>query len=396
MGGGPGTGAEGTTSARLRRLHALLDQALDLSQTQRRQWVRGLSEADADLRPSLERLVGGGSGTGPARFLDTLPKFSGSTVVPQAKPDERIGPYRLQRLLGVGGMAEVWLADDAAGTEVALKLAVDAGIDDATPQRRNERERAILEGLRHPHIVQLRGFGTSDGGRPYLALEYAAGSSLGVAGLEQPLRHRLDCFLALLDAVAYLHQQGIVHRDLKPGNVLVTGAGRVKLLDFGVAARIDERVSAVERRRRRRYEPFTLSYAAPEQLLHHRPAPSSDVYALGIILYELLAGRRLARSGARARPDPSQPGWIPPSHLRPGAAGQPSPGPGSRVLEPAGSGNWEPTRNTWDALDATVARALARRPEHRHTDAGRLLAEMRDCLDPARSLPDIGKDHESM
>jgi len=202
----------------------------------------------------------------------------------------RIGPFVLVRELGRGGMGEVWLgerADGEFGQQVAIKL-VRGGWDAADVVARFRAERQILADLAHPNIAHLIDGGVADNGKPWLALEYVDGEDLrshcDTARLG--IQARLRLFLDVCDAVAYAHAHLVVHRDLKPSNLLVDRSGRVKLLDFGIAKFIDGDSSHTVTRM------FTPEYAAPEQVRGETVTTAVDIHALGLLLYELLTGRR--------------------------------------------------------------------------------------------------------
>ncbi len=209
---------------------------------------------------------------------------------------ERIGPYRVIGMLGHGGMGEVYLAvraDEQFRKKVALKV-VRQGLDtDAV--RRFRQERQILAGLEHPNIARLLDGGDTGDGRPYVVLEYVEGRNLlewsDVRGLT--VAERVALFRTVCGAVQFAHQNLVVHRDLKPANILVTEDGTPKLLDFGIAkllnAGLTQGPSDVTQAERRLLTP---DYASPEQLRGERITTASDVYALGVVLFELLAGRR--------------------------------------------------------------------------------------------------------
>src|SRR5215213_6124643 len=208
-------------------------------------------------------------------------------------PGAQIGPYRLLGLLGRGGMGEVYRAERADGVfeqRVALKL-VKRGMDSAEILRRFQRERQILARLNHPGIARLLDGGTAPDGRPYFALELVEGESI----LESCRRagsspeERLRLVIAACEAVDAAHRNLVVHRDLKPSNLLVTPEGKVKLLDFGIAKLLEDEPGDWATQHGRQL--LTPGYAAPEQLLGEPVTTATDVYALGVILYELLTGR---------------------------------------------------------------------------------------------------------
>ena len=208
--------------------------------------------------------------------------------------DQTIGPYRLIREIGHGGMGSVWLAERSDGAlkrQVALKLPHIALAQDKLADR-FARERDILAGLVHPHIARLYDAGVTQDGRPYLAMEYVPGQSLGdycqSHGLG--LAARLRLFRQVLRAIQYAHSQLVVHRDLKPGNILVTDEGEVRLLDFGIAKLLHSDAVHATEVTELGGRALTPQYAAPEQILGQPIGTGADIYSLGMLLYELLAG----------------------------------------------------------------------------------------------------------
>jgi serine/threonine-protein kinase len=234
--------------------------------------LRRLLEADTDADDPLARALGAGA----ARLA--------------APRDERLGPYRLIRELGAGGMGTVFLAERVDGgfhQRVAIKLL--RGFPTADGLRRLRQERQILAGLDHPNIARLLDGGETAEGQPWLALEYVDGLGLlDYAARHAPRLHdRLTLFDAMLDAVGHAHQRLVVHRDLKPANVLVNAAGEVKLLDFGIARLVDLDTAARETSTR----VFSAGYASPEQREGRAVTTASDLYSLGVLLRELVGGR---------------------------------------------------------------------------------------------------------
>jgi len=267
------------------RLSPLLDEALDMPVAEHAAWLARLSAADQPLRPTLERLL-----AEPAGALHTrgpLGAWEGGRGA-----GDRIGPYRLLHALGAGGMGEVWLAERADGLmqrQVALKLPHSGGLPGDLAARM-ARERNILAALVHPNIARLYDAGIADDGQPYLALELVHGERIDLYAdrhaLDVPARLKLA--LQAARAVAHAHAQLVVHRDIKPSNLLVDAGGQVKLLDFGIAKLLDRDAGGDVTERGAK--PMTPGYASPEQVAGQPVGTRSDVYSLGVVMYELLAG----------------------------------------------------------------------------------------------------------
>lgn len=274
---------------RWQRLSPLLDSLFELPPEARAERLRELRDEDAELTTELEALIA---------LEDERSDFLAEPLMaarPGVQPGSVVGPYRLDRLLGEGGMGQVWLASRADGLyqrRVALKL-LRPGITDSNLRLRFTRERQILARLAHPHIARLLDAGVTAEGVPYLALEYVDGEPITdyCRALDTPIAQRLRMFQQVCDAVSHAHANLIVHRDLKPSNILVTPAGEVRLLDFGIAKLLDGEVPIVEQTRTG-VRAFTLHYAAPEQIRGEPVTTMTDVYSLGVVLYELLTDRK--------------------------------------------------------------------------------------------------------
>lgn len=283
---------------RLRRLNALLAEALELQAHQRAAWLQALPPEVADLAPQLAQMLAR-EGHAEDSFLEHAVRV-GPTAwaefnVPGDAPGDMIGPYRLLRELGTGGMATVWLAERADGSlrrQVALKLP-HAGWAQGGG-RRMARERDILASLEHPHIARLYDAGHTDAGRLYLAMEYVEGEPITDHARRHalPVPARLRLLLQVAGAVAHAHAHLVVHRDLKPPNILVTTEGYVRLLDFGVAKLLAGDATDAWPLTRDAGRALTPDYASPEQILDEPLSVASDVYSLGVVAYELLTGER--------------------------------------------------------------------------------------------------------
>jgi WD40 repeat protein len=283
-------------------LSSLLEQALPLDRPARSRWLEALAPEYRDLAEILREALIPTQIQDPALDkLATLPKVQSNNEDSLSgegglKPGERLGPYELIRPLGAGGMAEVWLARRADGAfkrDVALKLPLLLRArKDLEP--RFAREREILASLTHPNIARLYDAGFTQHGQPYLALEFVAGMPLTTYCDDRrlTLRERLVLFGQVLSAVQYAHANLVIHRDLKPSNILVTGDGQVQLLDFGIAKLLSDGEAKETELTQLGGRALTPDYAAPEQIVGAPITTAADVYALGVVLYEILTGER--------------------------------------------------------------------------------------------------------
>ncbi|KGM40502.1 hypothetical protein JY96_11895 [Aquabacterium sp. NJ1] len=308
------------------RLMPLLDEALAQPREQREAWLRDLT-LDDETRAALKQLLADREELDGGAFMAELPKLAPLASAPSPspfpspdgphEPDEAdarsnrvsqsglfagdmLGPYRLIKPLGQGGMSVVWLAERDDGQirrQVALKMP-HAGPGQALLAERLRRERDILASLEHRHIARLYDVGTAPTGLPFMVLEYIEGLPLPAYCDEHRLNlyERLKLFLQVLSAVQYAHTKLVLHRDLKPSNILVNREGEVKLLDFGIAKLIRDSetglVAPSTELTQHNGHVLTPDYAAPEQIAGQPLTTASDVYALGVILFELLTGQR--------------------------------------------------------------------------------------------------------
>jgi serine/threonine protein kinase len=285
-------------------LSGLLDQWLDLPEDSRAAWLEGIEPSYPALMPTLCRMIEAEARASAHGLLHTLPRIDdpadsaagAPTVFPGFNAGESIGPYRLVRELGRGGMGVVWLAERADGAlerQVALKLPI-VSLHNRALVDRFTRERDILAQLTHPRIARLYDAGIADRGQPFLAIEYVEGETITAhcdrRGLG--LKPRLRLFLQVLDAVQYAHANLVVHRDLKPANILVTAGGDVRLLDFGIAKLLTKDEAQETELTRMGGRVLTPDYASPEQVAGNPITTASDLYSLGVNLFELLTGER--------------------------------------------------------------------------------------------------------
>ena len=263
-----------TSAEQHRRLKQLVEAALELPAVEQHAYLVDACAGDALLLQQSKEL---------------LDLYSDDDVVPASEP-EQIGPYRLITELGAGGMGVVYLAqrEDGFSRTVALKV-MRRGMDTDFFLSRFQQEREILGSLDHPGIVRIVDAGSTDDGRPYLVMDFVDGVRVDTFCEALSVRDRVALFVRICGAVQHAHRNLIVHRDLKPGNILVTADSQPKLLDFGIAKVLDQEdaestIATIPI--------MTRQYASPEQVRGQRINISSDVYSLGLILYELLAGTR--------------------------------------------------------------------------------------------------------
>ncbi len=281
------------------QIQALFDSALEQDPPKRITFLKAACKDDLELYNEVASLLASDQQINSlvdGQALDAV-TVSDNMMVEPARTGERIGPYKLIKKLGQGGMGIVYLAERVDGQfeqQVALKL-IKRGMDSEMIVRRFLAERQILARLDHPNIARLLDGGMTENGQPYFAMEYVEGIPLipYCNAKKLSLKKRLALFQDVCQTVQYAHNNLIVHRDLKPGNILVSREGRIKLLDFGIARVLsseDGPAQTVYTQAGQRV--LTPEYAAPEQLTGQPVTTQTDVYALGVILYELLTGLR--------------------------------------------------------------------------------------------------------
>jgi len=364
-------------------ISSLLDEALDLSSETREAWLRSLEGTHPEVVPALRKLLAAHAESQRADLLSALPRIEplreGDTFISDRVTGDRVGPYLLLRIIGGGGMADVWLArrdDGAFNREVAIKLPLISGSRRELAAR-FARERDILATLEHPNIARLYDAGVSADGLPYLAMEYVDGKPLDTWCDEQRLgvEERLRLFAQVLAAVQFAHASLVIHRDLKPSNILVAAGGEVRLLDFGIAKLLaaDERAheTVITRLAGRALTP---AYASPEQIQGEPLTIASDVYSLGVILFELLTGTRPYRlkTASAAQLEAS---IVSAEPLRPSAA----------VTREAAAAQGLPVkrlgRRLAGDLDTILLRALDKTPRRRYPTVAALAEDLQRHLD---------------
>jgi serine/threonine protein kinase/tetratricopeptide (TPR) repeat protein len=376
---------------RWREASPYLDQALSIPESERVAWLERFRTERPDLIDLIQELLQEHRALNDAQFLERPP-------VQGALAGQRIGAYTLTSLIGQGGMGSVWLAQRSDGRferKAAVKF-LNAALIGHNGEERFKREGAILGGFVHANIAELLDAGVTAWGQPHIILEYVEGVRIDEYCDEHRLqvRERISLFLDVLGAVAYAHTHLIVHRDLKPSNVLVNKDSQVKLLDFGIA-----KLLATEGQHddptlltREGGSPLTPQYASPEQVTGAPITTATDVYALGIMLYQLLSGQHPAESALRSPADlvkaivdtePSRPSTI----VRPSAPDT------EAVTATAVKRATTPDklqRLLRGDLDTIVAKALKKNPQERYASVTALADDLHRYLkhEPISARPD--------
>jgi len=360
-----------------RILSPYLDQALNISREQRAAWLQSLREQNPALATDLQTLLREHDALGDEGFLRTE-----AATLPRTAPltGQTIGAYTLEAPIGQGGMGTVWVARRSDGRfegRAAVKF-LNIALLGGAGEERFKREGNILARLAHPNIAHLIDAGVSATGQPYLVLEYVEGNDIDKYCREHALHlpARIQLFLEVLAAVAHAHANLIIHRDIKPSNVLVTRNGQVKLLDFGIAKLVEDEASgsAATVLTREGGRALTLAYAAPEQVTGDAVTTGTDVYALGILLYQLLSGKHPAESALHS-----------PADLMKAIVETQPPRPSDAVA---------PTTKLRRALegdlDTIVAKALKKSPAERYASVTALADDLRRYLknEPISARPD--------
>jgi serine/threonine protein kinase len=365
---------------RVERIAEIVERALETGGDNRSSLLHELCGGDTNLRSEVESLLGfedvaGGFMDKPAyqAVADRLLEPEG-----ELRPDDTLAQYRIVSLIGAGGMGEVYLAEDTSlGRRVAIKL-LKFGLGTADIIRHFHQEERILAGLTHPNIAQLYGGAVTPNGLPYFVMEYVDGKRLDdycrerigdPASERLSIGRRLELFQKICAAVSYAHQRLVVHRDLKPANIRVTEAGEPKLLDFGIAKLLDP-AGAIE-------QTITLAavmtpdYASPEQIRGENITTASDVYSLGVILYELLSGQKPYKIAGRSAANLAR------------AITEQEPTKPSTAFMKAGNrtSNMPKLKSLRGDLDNIVMKALRKEPERRYSSVAQFSEDLRRHLE---------------
>lgn len=355
------------------RLAELYEQAAALDTAARHEFLVSLEREAPELAARLAAMLAAGHGT--ASLLDRRGEVLESLGPTDMAAPSHVGRYRIVRLLGEGGMGRVYLVErDDVGGLAALKVLRDAWISEERRQRFGAEQRTLAQ-LSHPGIAQLFDAGTLPDGTPWFAMEYVEGTPITRHARDRdlPVRERLALVREVCRAVQHAHAHAVIHRDLKPSNVLVTAEGTVKLLDFGIAKQLDARGESGEPTRTG-FRMLTPSYAAPEQFTGGPIGVRTDVHAIGVMLYELLANQLPWPVGDEAGPNPLA-------------------GRSRDVTRPSAvalRGVAAPGRAGWRELDVIVQTAMHQDPARRYASVEALSRDIGHYLasEPLEARPD--------
>jgi serine/threonine protein kinase len=380
------------TPEQAERISEIFERALSLQGSDREAYLSAECGDNPGIREEVDSLLASHYQAG-SRFLNApnelVEEISGARHRSSARVGRRIGPYLVERAIGQGGMGEVFAGSRADGQyqkNVAIKL-VRSGYDTSFIIERFRTERQILASLDHPNIAGLLDGGTTEDLVPYLVMELVEGVPIDCYCDSHRLSvtERLSLFRQVCSAVEYAHQRLVIHRDIKPSNILVTEEGIPKLLDFGIAKILDSSGNTEATSLR----PMTPEYASPEQVRGEPVSTSTDVYSLGVVLYQLLTGRLPYRADMRIPGKMAEavtheePEWPSNSIQRPqavGANGDPrklTPGAVSRTKEASPVGLRKRLRGD---LDFILLKALRKEPDKRYSSVEQFNEDIRRHL----------------
>jgi serine/threonine protein kinase len=351
------------------KLREIFEAATEQDPANRSAFLAEVCGTDSGLRGEVERLLSAHEATG--GWLDRQspeqPDFLG----------QQIGPYRLIRQIGSGGMATVYLAERSIGKakqNVALKMIRPTFTGNPDMLRRFEHEREVLASLQHPNIARLLDIGATSDGLPYLVMDYVEGERIDAYCDARKLStpDRVTLFSAACAAVDYAHSKGVIHRDIKPSNILVTSDGTVKLLDFGIAKVLRDEGQTQTLLTATSAGLMTLEYASPEQVRGDTVGAQSDVYSLGVLLYELLTSRRPYRTEGRLM------------HVVVRAICEEPPVAPSHIVEDASAESKALIRSLRGDLDSILLKALRKEPQWRYSSPAALADDLRRHLQGER------------
>ena len=362
---------------RWERIQSLFHATVDLPRDEWRPFLDREVQGDAALADRVLGMLNADAAGASMLDQDSSRLASDLLDISSGAIGRRVGPYRITRLLGEGGMGVVYLAErDDLGTQAAVKVLRDAWV---SPSRRERfaAEQRLLAQLNHPSIARMYDAGTLDDGTPWIVMEHVEGVPLTDACRSRALglRDRLRLFRTACEAVVHAHQHLVVHRDVKPSNILVREDGTVKLLDFGIAKQLE--LGAADRTQTG-LRLMTPAYAAPEQVRGQPVGVYTDVYSLGVVLYELLSGRLPLDSSTRT------PGEAERAIL------EAEPERVSVAARAAGEPFVQASRAAWSDLDVLCATAMHKEPARRYASVDALIRDIDHFLagEPLDAQPD--------
>jgi eukaryotic-like serine/threonine-protein kinase len=377
-----------------RRVSPHLERILEMPAPARASYVAALRQSEADVARELEALLAAHEAAAAEGFLERAPVHP---MIDSLRPGQLLGAYSLLSEIGRGGMGSVWLAARVDGLfqrRVAVKF-LNPSLVGRAGEERFRREGGLLAQLTHPNIARLIDAGVTSAGQPFLVIEHVDGESIDrycdahKLGIEE----RLRLFFDVLAAVADAHSRLIVHRDLKPSNVLVTNDGQVKLLDFGIAKLLDGREPDAAETRLTRVGGWALTpeYAAPEQVTGAPISTATDVYALGVMLYELLSGRHAVTVPVHAPLDLVKAVVdTVPRHMADVALTGPDAGASEAIAKRRSTTAERLKASLRGDLDTIVGKAMKKDPVERYPSVASLAEDLRRYLrhDPIAARPD--------
>jgi non-specific serine/threonine protein kinase/serine/threonine-protein kinase len=393
------------TPERWERVKEVCAATLELPSHDRAPFLDEQCNGDDALRSEIELLLRGEKEAGPEFLGESCFAKAAAALIPVEDNSwigRRVGAYRIVEQIGAGGMGEVYRAfraDDQFRMQVALKV-IRAGQDSNSVVTRFRNERQILANLEHPNIARLLDGGTTEDGTPYIAMELIEGEPITdyCDHLKLSIPERLRIFLQVCAAVQFAHEHLIIHRDIKPGNILVTAEGSPKLLDFGIAKILEANpAAALTDATQTAFRVLTPRYSSPEQICGEPMTTASDVYSLGVVLYELLTGHspyRLTTGSAQEMAqavctiDPQKPSVA--IGRAESAKGPASRSLGLDELSAARSSSPERLRKRLNGdLDNILLMALKKDPARRYRSVEQLQEDLRRHLD---NLPVLARN----
>ncbi len=365
-------------STRWERIQTLFHGALDLPASEQHPFLTAACSEDAALLAEVEALLAEDARSGSLLERDVA-NIAHDLLDNPAPPLSHLefGPYKILRKLGEGGMGTVYLAErQDLGNLVAIKILRDAWVS-ATRRERFLSEQRMLAQLNHPSIARLYDAATLPDGTPWFVMEYVEGVPLTeyCGERESSIRERLQLLRSVCEAVQYAHQHAVIHRDLKPSNILVKADGTARLLDFGIAKQLED-LDAPPDQTRTVARLMTPAYAAPEQIRMEQPGVQTDVYSLGVILYELLAGR-LPFDLSNRTPGEAEAMVIAGDPEKPSAVA-------------SGAGPSTASRAAWSDLDVLCLSAMHKDTDRRYRSVEALIRDIDHFLknQPLEARPD--------